>query len=117
MLDSTNDGEPQLGNYRLIQEIAHSDVADVYLAEHTSLNTPAAIKVLRTELSDEEKEKFLIQASTILNLKHPHIVRILEFGIDNNIPFLVMDYAPHGTLRQRHPKGTQLPLPTIVSYV
>src|SRR5205085_2473107 len=46
-----------------------------------------------------------------------HIVRILDFGVDDNTPFLVMDYAPQGTLRERYPKGTPLPLATIVSYV
>src|SRR5207248_1793447 len=40
-----------------------------------------------------------------------------EFGMEGRTPFLVLDYAPNGTLRQRHPKGTPLPLPTIVSYV
>ena len=37
--------------------------------------------------------------------------------MNEDTPFLVMDYAPNGTLRQRHPKGTQLPLTTIVPYV
>src|SRR5207248_4859551 len=50
-------------------------------------------------------------------LRHPHIVRVLDFGLQEGIPFLVMDYAPGGTLRNRHPKGTRLPLETVVSYV
>jgi len=44
-------------------------------------------------------------------------VRVTDFGIEGETPFLVMDYAPNGTLRQRHPKGTQLPLSLIISYV
>jgi hypothetical protein len=40
-------------------------------------------------------------------LRHPQVVRVLEFGTDaGNTPFLVMTYAPHGTLRHRRPKGT-----------
>ncbi len=50
-------------------------------------------------------------------MTHPHIVRVLDFGVENMTPFLVMEYAPHGTLRQRHPRATKLPLPLIVSYV
>jgi WD40 repeat protein len=52
-------------------------------------------------------------------LKHPHIISILDFGIEDasGTPFLVMDYAPHGTVRKRHPRGTQVPLTTIVPYV
>ncbi len=37
---------------------------------------------------------------------HPHIVRILDFGIDrDNAPYLIMEYASHGTLRTRHPSA------------
>jgi len=50
-------------------------------------------------------------------LEHPHIVRVLDYGVERKTPFLVMYYAPGGTLRQLHPKGTRLPLPTIVTYV
>jgi eukaryotic-like serine/threonine-protein kinase len=44
-------------------------------------------------------------------------VRLLDYGIENAIPFLVMQYVPNGSLRQLHPKGTQLPLTTVVSYL
>ncbi len=60
---------------------------------------------------------FLNEARTIAHLVHPHIVRVTDFGIEGDTPFLVMDYAPNGTLRQRHPKGTQLPLSLIIPYV
>lgn len=107
----------QPGNYRLVQLIARGNFADVYLGEHISLSTPAAIKVMHTELAGEEVEKFLTQARIFSGLNHPHIVRVLEFGVENNISFLAMDYAPNGTLRQLHPRGTRLPLSTVVSYV
>src|SRR5262249_21344928 len=40
-----------------------------------------------------------------------------DFALEDGMPFLVMEYAPHGTLRQRHPRGTQLPLDVIIPYV
>src|SRR5205823_6390345 len=107
----------QPGNYRLVELIARGNFADVYLGEHISLSTLAAIKVMHTELAGEEVEKFLTQARTFSGLNHPHIVRVLGFGVENNISFLAMDYAPNGTLRQLHPRGTRLPLSTVVSYV
>ncbi|HWS84315.1 MAG TPA: glycine betaine ABC transporter substrate-binding protein [Ktedonobacteraceae bacterium] len=57
------------------------------------------------------------EAKTIAKLMHPHIVRILNFDVSNGIPFLVMDYCPDGTLRQRHSKGECVPLATVVTYV
>ena len=47
---------------------------------------------------------------------HPHIIRVFDFGLESDVPFLVMDYAPNGNLRQRHPSGMTVPLPTTVTY-
>ena len=106
----------QFGNYRLNRLLGQGGFADVYLGQHIYLNTQSAIKVLQTRLIDDDFESFLNEARTIAGLTHPHIVRVLDFGIEGDIPFLVMEYAPHGNLRQRHPKGVPLPLDAIVSY-
>lgn len=108
----------QLGNYRLIRLLGKGGFAEVYLGAHVYLKSPAAIKLLQTKVANEQDlQVFLKEAQTIARLVHPHIVRVLEFGLEGETPFLVMDYAPYGTLRQRHPKGTQLPLMTILPYV
>ena len=107
----------QLGNYRLLRMLGHGGFAEVYLGNHIYLKTQAAIKVLHTQLTKAELELFLNEARIIARLIHPHIVRVLEFGVEGNIPFLVMDYASNGTLRQRHPKDTILPLTSILSYL
>src|SRR5437764_109896 len=117
MADYGNSLGQQLGSYCLVQLIARGNFADVYLGEHNSLHDLAAIKILHMELAGEEVEKFLTQARTFSSLNHPHIVRVLEFGTENNTPFLAMDYAANGTLRQLHPRGTRLPLSTVVTYV
>jgi serine/threonine protein kinase len=108
----------QLGNYRVIRPIGHGGFADVYLGEHVYLRTQVAIKVLQTKIAGEDDlEGFLREARTIAHLEHPHIVRVMDFGVEGQTPFLVMDYAPNGTLRLRHPKGSRIPLATIVPYV
>ena len=107
----------QLGNYQLIRLLGQGGFADVYLGEQIYLKTPAAIKVLQTRLVQDDLQVFLKEARAIANLVHPNIVRVLDFGVQVDLPFLVMDYAPNGTLRQRHPKGTQVPPPIIASYI
>src|SRR5713101_4953108 len=107
----------QLGNYRLVRLIGRGSFAEVYLGEHLHLNTQAAIKVLHAHLTSEGSEQLRAEARTLARLMHPHIVRVLDFDVEDGIPFLIMEYAPNGSLRQRHPKGTQVPLDTIVSYV
>ncbi len=107
----------QLGNYRLIRLLGRGGFADVYLGEHVHLDINAAIKLLHTQLTDEDIALFRSEARTLARLIHPQIVRLLDFGIENNIPYLVMDYAPNGTFRERYPRHTTLPLPSIIAYV
>src|SRR5947208_3686289 len=107
----------QLGNYRLLKLIGRGSFGEVYLGEHQHLNTQAAIKVLNTHFTSEDKDRFYKEARTIASLTHPHIVRVLDFAVEDGFPFLIMEYAPNGTLRQRHPKGTSVPLEIVVSYI
>lgn len=107
----------QLGQYRLLRLISQSGFADVYLAEHIHLNTQAAIKIFQVRLMGSNLEQFRTEARTIASLAHPHIVHVLDFGVEDGAPFLAMDYAPNGTLRHHHPKGIPLPPSNIVSYV
>jgi serine/threonine protein kinase len=108
----------QLGNYQVLHLIGRGGFADVYLGEHLYLKVPVALKVLSSIVSNQEDTHgFLTEAQTVAHLAHPHIIRVTDFGVERNIPYLVMDYAPNGTLRQRHPRGTRVALPTIVSYV
>jgi serine/threonine protein kinase len=107
----------QLGNYRLIKLLGHGGFADVHLGEHIYLKTKAAVKVLHTRLANEDVEQFRTEALTIAHLTHPHIVRVLDFAVENFVPFLIMEYAPYGNLRQRHPAGIRVPPATFLSYV
>jgi serine/threonine protein kinase len=107
----------KLGNYRLLKPLGAGGFADVYLGEHIYLKTLAAIKVLRLRLDNAALDQFLTEARTIVRLKHPHIVSVHDFGIDDGDPFLVMDYAAHGSLRGLHPVGSVLALTTVLTYI
>src|SRR6266436_3462211 len=107
----------QLGNYRLVHLLGRGNFSEVYLGKHIHLNTLDAIKVLYAQLANHGMEGFFTEARTIARLRHPHIIQVLDFGVEAQTPFLVMDYAPGGNLRQRHPKGTLLPLDTVLAYV
>lgn len=107
----------KLGNYRLIRLIGEGGFAQVYLGEHIYLERPAAIKAIKAQLAEEDREVFIREARTIASLDHPHIVRILDFGIEDNIPFIVMEYAPRGSLVQIHPRDTVLQFDIIISYI
>jgi serine/threonine protein kinase len=109
--------DQQLDRYRLIRLLGQSGSSEVYLGEHKELHVPVAIKMLHRRFARSDLEKFLAQAHTLTRLEHPHIVRVFDYGIEDDTPYLVMTYAPRGTLRQQHPRGTRLPLETVVFYV
>jgi serine/threonine-protein kinase len=100
----------QIGNYRLLRLLGEGGFAEVYLGEHSYLGTHAAIKIFSTRVAQGDSTQFQQEARMLAKLMHPHIVRVLDFGIADHTPYLVMDYAPGGTLRTRYPKGIQLPL-------
>src|SRR5215467_7040386 len=107
----------QFGNFRLVALLGQGSFAEVYLGQHVRLTLQAAIKVLHTHLTGSEAEHFYQEAETIAKLSHPSIVRVSDFDVQDGTPFLVMDYAAGGSLRQRYRKGSLVPLPHIVSYV
>ena len=107
----------QFGSYRLVGLLGQGGFAEVYLGQHVRLSLQAAIKVLHTHLTGSEAEHFYQEAETVAKLTHPSIVRVFDYDVKDGVPFLVMDYAPNGSLRRRYPKGTVVPLPQILSWV
>jgi len=107
----------RFGDYRLIRFLGAGTFGDVYLGEQVYDKTPTAVKVFKAKLTPDKFKDFLNEVRTVL-LRHPNIVQVLDFGMgEDDVPFLVMEFAPNGTLLQHHPRGTHLPLPTVVSYV
>ncbi|BCL78193.1 protein kinase [Ktedonobacteria bacterium brp13] len=111
--------DQQMGNYRLVRLVGQGHFADVYLGEHLYLKTFAAIKILHAAVNQDTLQQFLQEAQAIAHLHHPHIVSVFDFGVDasSNTPFLVMEYARHGSLRHRYPEGQRLRPQLILLYV
>ncbi len=107
----------QIGDYRLLCWLGRGGFGDVYLAEQVRDHSQVAIKLLHIQLSDSEDLKAFINEARTMRLKHAHIVPLLDFGISQEgLPFLVMEYAAQGTLRDRHPRGSRVSLPLVVNY-
>jgi WD40 repeat protein/serine/threonine protein kinase len=107
----------QVGDYRLLRWLGGGGFGHVYLAEHIRDRSQVAIKLLHVRLSRSEELKAFINEARTIRLKHAHIVPLLDFGISpEEIPYLVMEYASGGTVRDRYPKGSRVPLAQVVSY-
>ncbi len=106
-----------VGDYRLLRWLGGGGFGNVYQAERVGEGQIVAVKVLRIQLSKQDDLRTFINEARTMSLRHPHIVPLLDFGLSHDdIPFLVMEYAPNGTLRDQHPKGSQVPLLTAVEY-
>ncbi len=102
------------GKYRILEEIARGSFGRVYRGEDTSRhNHPVAIKVMHAAhlASPQERSTFLQEAQLLTMLRHPHIVPVLDVGIEEELPYLVMEYAANGSLHQRLQSLAPRPLP------
>ncbi len=73
----------QIRNYRLERLLGSGGFAEVYLGQHVHIHTSAAIKFLKQHLSSQRhQDGFLREAEIIARLRHQHIIRLLDFGID-----------------------------------
>ncbi|BCL78197.1 serine/threonine protein kinase [Ktedonobacteria bacterium brp13] len=92
-------------------------MSEVFMADDEESQKRVAVKLLYGSRRGEEAQQFLTKTAAIAELHHPHIMPILDYGIEDEAAFIVMEYTPYGDLRQRHPKGAQLDLITIIEYV
>src|SRR5438045_5675378 len=101
----------------LVSLLEHGVLDELYLGLIVRFEQQLVIKVMLFHLSEQEANNFQREADTIAKLAHPAIVRVFDYDVHEGVPFVVMDYAPGGSLRQRYPRGSLVPLPVIVSSV
>lgn len=107
-----------LGHYRLVRLLNDRFFSRLYLGHHLQDSHPVLIRVLDLFPPQAgEEAHFLAELQQLLRLRHPHLLSLRDGGVENHLPFLVMDFPPHGTLREYHPQGRQLPLLTVISSV
>jgi serine/threonine protein kinase len=103
MIDAHYIGQ-QFGCYTIIEAINSGTFGSVFKARHVYLkNRPiVAVKILHFHLaSREERERFIGEAQLLSELAHPYILPIIDAGFQNGIPFMIVEYAAGGTLRDR----------------
>ena len=98
--------------YEVIKSIGEGGMANVYLAYDTILDRRVAVKVLRGDLSNDEKfvRRFQREALSASSLSHPNIVEMYDVGEDNGLYYIVMEYIEGKTLKQLIKKRGSLTL-------
>lgn len=109
-----------LGKYRVLEALGRGGMAQVYRAYHPQLDRYVAVKVLRSDLveQDEFLGRFRREAHAVSGLRHPAIVQVFDFDVQDDIYYMVMELLEGDTLRARlnqyRVKGERMPLPEIL---
>ena len=98
--------------YEIIRSIGEGGMANVYLGYDTILDRNVAIKILRGDLSGDEKfvRRFQREALSASSLAHPNIVEMYDVGEDDGLYYIVMEYVDGKTLKQLLKKRGNLTL-------
>ncbi len=102
--------------YEIVKSIGEGGMANVYLAYDTILNRKVAIKVLRGDLSNDDKfiRRFQREALSVSNLSHPNIVEVYDVGEEDGQHYIVMEYIEGKTLKQLLQKRGSLTLTEVI---
>jgi eukaryotic-like serine/threonine-protein kinase len=95
-----------LGRYHIVEQLGEGGMATVYKAFDTRLERTVAAKVIRTDMVPPAMipiilKRFEQEARVLAKFSHSNIVNIYDYGEHNGAPYLVMEYLPGGTLKQR----------------
>lgn len=95
-----------IDRYRIVSEFGRGGMAVVYRAIDTVLDRNVAIKIITTENTSREKQerflkRFTREAKALANMSHANIVKVLDYGEFDEMPYLVMEFISGGTLKSR----------------
>ena len=101
MEKDTNIGQMLDNRYEITELIGVGGMADVYKGKDIVDNKIVAIKILKTEFSDNEEflSRFRNESKAISLLSHPNIVKIYDVGFSENLQYIIMEYIDGITLK------------------
>jgi serine/threonine protein kinase len=90
-----------LGKYRVTAKLGQGGMTEVYKAYQPGLNRYVAIKVLHEQLTDDPHliGRFEREATAVARLRHPHIVQVYDFDVQDDLYFMVMEFVEGPTLK------------------
>ena len=99
------------GNYELERELGQGGMGTVYLARDNGLNRKVALKILKTDLSDDPAfaQKFLDEVEVTASLAHPNIIRVYTLGEQDGRLYLVMEHLDQPSLEEKMEKFGKIP--------
>lgn len=88
----------EIGDFKIVQKIGAGGMGTVYLAQQRKPSRMVALKLLHHSCDENAQARFRAEAEALAKLHHPGIGNIFEIGVENGIPFLVLEYCPGPSL-------------------
>ncbi|MFN4260279.1 MAG: transporter substrate-binding protein [Gemmataceae bacterium] len=105
-----------LGTYRILSVLGEGGMGMVFEAEDSQLQRRVALKIIKPQFASDAvyRERFLEEARAAAKLTSPHIVTVYQIGVENDVPFLAMQYLEGETLEERLAREGRLPYGDII---
>ena len=86
-------GKVLAGRYRLESQLGQGGMGSVWRAEHLTLHSAVAIKLMDPAIAEtpEGAERFRREAQAAASLRSTHVVQVLDYGVEDGTPYLVME--------------------------
>jgi serine/threonine protein kinase len=96
------DSPAKIAHYTISGRISHGGQGSVYKGCDPYTGDAIAIKVLSEQMANDPvlRMRFAQECQITRRLRHPHLIRVLDYGLDGSKPFLVMEYIKGETLGQ-----------------
>ena len=106
------------GRYRLDRQVGTGGMSSVYCAFDATLERYVAIKLMHREIASDsdQLERFRREARAVAQLSHPHIVGVIDAGEEDGRPYIVFEFVPGETLKERIRRLGRLEVEEAIAY-
>ncbi|MBU1536846.1 serine/threonine protein kinase, partial [Myxococcota bacterium] len=92
-------------HFQILRPLGRGGMGEVYLARDIQLGRKVALKIIRSELSSSDLERFRFEARITARFNHPNIITIYGVGEFDGCPYIALEYLEGENLAERMGQG------------
>ena len=96
-------GDVLAQKFRLVSQLGAGGMGSVWRADHLVLKSPVAIKLIHDRVASAPGaiDRFLREAQAAATIRSPHVIQVLDYGVEGSTPYLVMELLEGESLAAR----------------
>lgn len=103
--------------YRILHALSTGGVSSTYVAEDTYFRNRHVAIEMHPCYSQEQRQLIEREIPILEMASHPNILLLLDYVQERDTTYFVFEHTPKGTLRDKHPRGSKVPLSSVIDYV